>query len=147
MNSTKLIKTNIIESDHLDQKIDPIVKKLISEIESNKIGRSELVKKYKSDSKVLAVSENNNQLNVSVFIKSDDINSTKIWLESEGVVLRSVIKNIIVATIPAFKIIQLAERMEVSYIEGSKISKPALNVSTVEVGANSVHNGSGLPQA
>lgn len=132
----------------LDVKIDPLLRYFINEVKSCKRNTGIIHEKYSLQPKLLTFNENiSGDIVVSIFIKSNDIGYTKYCIENQGGTITTISGNIIVAELPVLEIEQLAENSEVIYIEGSHYSKAKLNESHVEIGADKVHNGTGLPQS
>jgi subtilisin family serine protease len=76
---------------------------------------------------------------ISVFLETNGDSNVRARLEANGVVVRSVIGNIMTANVPRNAINTIAGLSEVVYIEGDKPLQLQMDVSRPEILADDVH--------
>ncbi|MFZ0390093.1 MAG: S8 family serine peptidase [Calditrichia bacterium] len=146
-NSKQQIQVKFEAASPIDNKIDPLLKHLITETESGTESMNLLAEKYESAGLIQLEAKSSGELMVSVFIKSTNILQTRDEVMRSGGTFTSQSGNILVANLPVSAIRSLAEGEEVTFIETNVYSHPKLDVSNVVIEADKVHAGTGLPQS
>ncbi|UCF65130.1 MAG: S8 family peptidase [bacterium] len=123
------------------QKMDPLLRNLIYKL--NQSGE-----KWGIDGKLIRLGSGpSGTTMIPLFIKSQNIMLTAAQVEANGGEVFSFINDIITTELPVNGVMDIASRSETVFMEVATQAYPKLNVSHVEIGANSVHSGTGLPQA
>lgn len=143
-----VIKTPLKPVLENSNKMDPLLRYIVTQAKSYGNQTTAFLEKFSAQNKLISLAEDaDGSIMVAVFIRSSNIHSTKNAIIAAGGIVTTVSGDILVSRIPLAKIEVLAGRSEIQYMEAGSKSEPKLDVSHVEIGANTVHAGTGLPQS
>lgn len=142
------IKIQPTEAQSWEKKLSPnlahIVNRHSKELGSKMFDGSKFINNNKFTSLKMDQAGN---ITVQVFVKSNNYSATKSIIETKKGEVYSVINGILASEISLNSIKELANDESTLYIEAGTYKYPLLDVSRVEVKADKVHDGIGLPQS
>jgi len=123
------------------QKMDPLLRHFINKL--NQSGENSFI-----DEKLIRLETGlAGTALIPLFIKSQNILASAAQIQAAGGEVSTFNGDILTAALPVDGVTEMASHSETIFMEIATLSYPKLDVSHVEIGANSVHAGTGLPQA
>lgn len=143
---TRLISKTVQTGDKNADKVDPLLRYFIRNVKENRnVSQREVI--ISKLSEVASVeSDVYGEIRVSVLIKTGNVNTTIANIEGNNGWVSTIAGNILTAALPLTAIETIADLSETHSIQVSAKSKSLMNASHVEIKANQVHTGIGLPQ-
>ena len=143
----KTINYKVTDGEAWENKISPVLKMSFLEYERNYTKSSFSVEQFIEGQIIIALYKSlNNSVVAPVLIKTNKINSTRDYLKTIGGAVQTEAGDIITAEIPLSRAVEIAQREEVIYIDGSAKRNMYMDLSRVECKADAVHIGTGLPR-
>jgi subtilisin family serine protease len=141
---SKMIHAPLTTGDAVSAKIDPLLRHALVKAPD----QAQALAKARTGLNSLLDLEQNQAgvMLVAVFIKSHDVATTVAQVEASGGHVSTIAGDILVARVPLQSIRKLAESRAIQSIQASTKSRPLLEVSYKEIGADAVHAGNGLPR-
>lgn len=143
---SKAISAPVVTGDETAGKIDPLLRYTIRNFQdSNSALQKQAAAKKLAE--IASVAQNAaGEYTVSVFVKTYHTDAAIALIEAAGGTVSSVIGDILTVSLPVAAVESLAKDDAVHSIQISAKSKALIDVSRVEINADDVHNGVGLPQ-
>lgn len=142
---SKLVLMPVVTDLRASGKINPMLRYVVHRFSERNRSRQETISNL---SPTVAIAENAaGEAMISVFIQSNNISRAMAAIKAQGGTVSTIVGDILTANIPVAAVEMLAAENEIQFMEVSMKSHPLMNVSHVEINADDVHAGTGLPQA
>ncbi len=144
----KVIHAAFSETNDWQKKTSPLLNMAYTR-HKNELKKSSLnLASFRKINPLLSFVENENgEALIQVFIKSENIYSVKNLIKTLGGRTYTVAGNIFTAEIKLETLDEIASNKDIIFIEASTFRKELMDASRVEIKADQVHAGSGLPQS
>lgn len=143
---SKAISAPVVTGDETAEKIDPLLRYVIRSFRDSNTALQKQAAENKL-AEIASVAQNAiGEYMVSVFVKTYHTDAAMALIEAAGGTVSTVAGDILTATVPVAAVESLAKDSAIHSLQISAKSKALIDVSRVEINADDVHNGVGLPQ-